>query len=83
MLRTWDCSEKPKRKKRKGDDDEFKTRNKILEQQLRKDINVDIKPVYTEEELEEIERQQLEEEESQYDIDYDEYEDYYDDEGMM
>ena len=75
--------EKPKRKKRKGDDDEFKTRNKILEQQLRKDINVDIKPVYTEEELEEIERQQLEEEESQYDIDYDEYEDYYDDEGMM
>ena len=75
--------EKPKRKKRKGDDDEFKTRNKILEQQLRKDISVDIKPVYTEEELEEIERQQLEEEESQYDIDYDEYEDYYDDEGMM
>ena len=75
--------EKPKRKKRKGDDDEFKTRNKILEQQLRKDISVDIKPVYTEEELEEIERQQLEEEESKYDIDYDEYEDYYDDEEMM
>ena len=35
---------------------------------------------YTDEELEEIERQEMLEEESQYDIDYDEYEDYYNDE---
>lgn len=68
----------PSRKKKKKDEDTFKVRNKVLEQQLAKNISVDIKPVYTEEELEEIERQQMEEEESQYDIDYDEYEDYYD-----
>lgn len=70
-----------KKKKRKSEDDDIKVRNKVLEQQLRKDIDSEnFKPVYTEEELEEIERQQMEEEESQYDIDYDEYEDYYDDE---
>ncbi len=68
----------PSRKKKKKEEDSFKVRNKVLEQQLAKNISVDIKPVYTEEELEEIERQQMEEEESQYDIDYDEYEDYYD-----
>lgn len=73
----------PKKKKRKSDEDEYKTRNKVLEQQLRKDIKSDIKPIYTEEELEEIERQRLEEEESQYDIDYDEYEEYYDDDDSM
>ena len=73
-------AEKPKRKKRKSDEDEFKTRNKVLEAQLRKDINPDIKPVYTQEELDEIEYQQELEEESMYDIDYDEYEDYYRDE---
>ena len=72
-------ADKPaKKKKKKGEEDEIKTRNKVLEQQLRKDINDDFKPVYTDEELEEIELQQLEEEESQYDIDYDEYEEYYD-----
>ena len=74
--------EKPKRKKRKGDDDDIKVRNKVLEQQIRKDLdNSSFKPVYTEEELEEIERQQMEEEESQYDIDYDEYEEYYDEDN--
>ncbi len=68
----------PSRKKKKKDEDTFKVRNKVLEQQLAKNISVDIKPVYTEGELEESERQQGEEEEAQYDIDYDEYEDYYD-----
>ncbi len=77
-------SDKPKRKKRKSDEDEFKTRNKDLEAQLRKDVNPDFKPVYTQEELDEIEYLQELEEESQYDIDYDEYEDYYrDDEENM
>ena len=72
-------TDKPKRKKRKGEDDDIKVRNKVLEQQIRKDLdNSSLKPIYTEEELEEIERQQMEEEESQYDIDYDEYEEYYD-----
>ena len=77
-------AEKPKRRKRKSDEDEFKTRNKDLEAMLKKDINPDFKPVYTQEELDEIEYQQELEEESQYDIDYDEYEDYYrDDEENM
>lgn len=67
---------KPKRKKRK-DEDEFKTRNTVLEKQLKKDFSNNLKPVYSEEELEEIERLEMEEEESQYDTDYDEYEDYY------
>ncbi len=72
-----------KRRKRKGDDDDIKVRNKVLEAQLRKDLdNSSLKPVYTDEELEEIERQQLEEEESQYDIDYDDYEDYYDEDTI-
>lgn len=75
---------KAKKKKCKGEE-EFKVRNKVLEAQLRKElVNADIKPIYTEEELEEIERQQELEEESQYDIDYDEYEDYYrDDEDLI
>ena len=77
-------SDKPKRRKRKSDEDEFKTRNKDLEAQLKKDVNPDFKPVYTQEELDEIEYLQELEEESQYDIDYDEYEDYYrDDEENM
>lgn len=70
------------KKKRRGEEEDIKTRNKVLEQQLRKDIDTDsMKPVYTDEELDEIERQQEEEEESQYNIDYDEYEEYYDDDS--
>ena len=73
--------EKPKRKKRKSDDEDIKVRNKDLANQLRKDLDTsNVKPVYTDEELEEIERQEMLEKESQYDIDYDEYEDYYNDE---
>ena len=74
--------DKPKRKKRRNDEDDIKVRNNVLEQQLRSSLNNDnMRPVYTEEELEEIERQQLEEEERMYDIDYDEYEDYYDEDN--
>ena len=46
-----------------------------------KDIDYGMKPIYSEEELEEIERKQLEEEENDWihdDIDFDEYDKYYD-----
>ena len=48
-----------------------------------KDIDYGMKPIYSEEELEEIERKQLEEEENDWihdDIDFDEYDKYYDEE---
>ena len=66
-----------KKRRRKGEEDNFKTRNDELLKQLKRDGTDISKPVYTEEELEEIERQQMEDEESMYDIDYDEYEEYY------
>ncbi|MBR2794911.1 MAG: transcription termination/antitermination protein NusA [Solobacterium sp.] len=66
-----------KKRRRKGEEDNFKTRNDELLKQLMKDGTEISKPVYTEEELDEIERQQMEDEESMYDIDYDEYEEYY------
>ncbi|MBR2759604.1 MAG: transcription termination/antitermination protein NusA [Solobacterium sp.] len=66
-----------KKRRRKGEEDNFKTRNDELLKQLKKDGTEISKPVYTEEELDEIERQQMEDEESMYDIDYDEYEEYY------
>ena len=72
---------KPKRKKKK-DEDEFKVKNKDLLKEIgKKDIELDSdnKPVYTEEELAEIEAQQKAEEEKQFDIDYDDYADYYQD----
>ena len=43
----------------------------------------DNRPVYSEEELAEIEAQQESEAEKEYDIDYDEYEEYYDDDENM
>ena len=73
---------RPKRKKKKGEEDEYKVRNKDLEEQIKKNLNtVDTRPIYSEEELAEIEAAQLEEEEREYDIDYDEYEDYYDEDN--
>ena len=73
---------RPKRKKKKGDEDEYKVRNKDLEEQIKKNLaSVDNRPIYTEEELAEIEAAQLEEEEREYDFDYDEYEDYYDEDN--
>jgi len=72
--------DKFKRKKKKSEEDEIKVSNKKLMDQISDKLaNADIKPVYTEEELKEIEAQQEKEEESKYDIDYDEYEDYYKD----
>jgi len=72
-------TDKPKRKKKKTEEDEYKVRNKDLADQIRKNLNtVDTRPVYSEEELAEIEEAQWEEEEREYDFDYDEYEDYYD-----
>ncbi len=73
---------RPKRKKKKSDEDEYKVRNKDLEEQIKKNLSaVDNRPIYTEEELAEIEAAQLEEEEREYDFDYDEYEDYYDEDN--
>ncbi len=68
-----------KKRRKKGDDDGIKTRNDELLKQLTGTTEI-VKPVYTEEELDEIERQQQEEEYSKYDDidDYDEYEEYYD-----
>lgn len=67
-----------KRKKKSEEENTIKTRNDELLKQL-KGSKKENKPIYTEEELAEIEKQQEEEEASQYDIDYDEYEDYYSD----
>ena len=50
-----------KKRRRKGEEDNFKTRNDELLKQLKKDGTEISKPVYTEEELDEIERQQMEE----------------------
>lgn len=75
-------SDRPKRKKKKGEEEEYKVRNKDLEEQIKKNLAaVDNRPIYSEEELAEIEAAQLEEEEREYDFDYDEYEDYYDEDN--
>ena len=64
------------KRKKKKDEDEHKTRAK----DLLKDKDYDIRPVYSEEELEEIRYQEELEEEARYadDVDYDEYDEYYD-----
>lgn len=64
----------PKRKKKKDDEDR-KLRAKDILSHL--DIDYDNRPVYSEEELEEI-RLREEAEMDQYDVDYDAYEEYYD-----
>ncbi len=79
-------SSKPKpekrddRRRKKKEEDEHKLRSI----DIRKDLDYEIKPLYSEEELAEIARQEEEEEMSQYDdyMDYEEYDDdeYYDDE---
>ena len=71
-------------KKKKKDEEEYKVRNKDLEEQIKKNLLVaDNRPIYSEEELAEIEAQQESEAEKEYDIDYDEYEEYYDDDENM
>ena len=83
-------SSKPKstdskyKKKKKKEEEEYKVRNKDLEEQIKKNLLVaDNRPIYSEEELAEIEAQQESEAEKEYDIDYDEYEEYYDDDENM
>lgn len=83
-------SSKPKnsdskyKKKKKKEEEEYKVRNKELEEQIKKNLLVaDNRPIYSEEELAEIEAQQESEAEKEYDIDYDEYEEYYDDDENM
>ena len=72
------------KKKKKKEEEEYKVRNKDLEEQIKKNLLVaDNRPIYSEEELAEIEAQQESEAEKEYDIDYDEYEEYYDDDENM
>jgi len=67
-----------KKKRKSKDDDERRVRAEDLE---KKEYADEFKPVYSDEELEEIEAQQAEEEENSWinddEIDFDEYEDYY------
>ena len=68
-----------KKKKRKGEEEE----RRLRPEDLRTNKEYEIRPEYTEEELEEIARSQEEEENDSWindDIDFDEYEEYYDDE---
>ena len=66
------------KKRKKKDDDERRVRAEDLE---KKEYSDDFKPVYSDEELEEIEAKEAEEEENSWinddDIDFDEYDDYY------
>ena len=65
-----------KKKKKKEEDD-----HKVRAKELLKDKEYDIRPVYSEEELEEIRLREEMELDAQYadDVDYDEYDEYYDD----
>lgn len=66
-----------KKRRKKGEDDE----RRLRANDLKKDKDYEIKPEYTEEELEEIELNEAEELENSWindDIDFDEYDDYYD-----
>ncbi|MBQ0035672.1 MAG: transcription termination/antitermination protein NusA [Firmicutes bacterium] len=69
-----------KKKRKNKDDEDRRVRAEDLE---KKEYDENFKPVYSEEELEEIEAQEAEEEENSWinddDIDFDEYEDYYED----
>ncbi|MBR2787643.1 MAG: transcription termination/antitermination protein NusA, partial [Erysipelotrichaceae bacterium] len=66
------------KRRRKKDDEDRRVRAEDLE---KKDYDENFRPVYTDEELEEIEAQEAEEMENSWinddDIDFDEYEDYY------
>ena len=69
------------KKRKKKDDTERRVRAEDLE---KKEYGEDVKPFYSEEELEEIEAQQQAEEDNTWindDIDFDEYDEYYDEEN--
>ena len=68
--------DKPKRRRKKEEDE-----RRLRASELTKGKDYEIKPEYTDEELEEIEREQELEDENSWindDIDFDEYDDYYD-----
>jgi len=68
------------KKKKKKDDPERRVRAEDLE---KKEYDEDVKPFYSDEELEEIEAQEQADEDNTWindDIDFDEYDEYYDDE---
>ncbi len=71
-------SHAPTKRRRKKDDEDRRVRAEDLE---KKEYDENFKPVYSEEELEEIEAMEAMEEENSWinddDIDFDEYEDYY------
>lgn len=72
-----------KRKKKSDSEDNYKIDNKELERQIKEKLATSQQaPLYTEEELEEIEAQRQAEEDRELGIDeeFDEYDDYYDDE---
>ncbi len=73
--------EKVTKKRKKKDDDDRRLRGEDLE---KKEYDDDVKPTYSEEELEEIRQQEEELEEDSWinddDIDFDEYDEYYDEE---
>lgn len=69
--------EKTKKRRKKADDDD----RRLRASELKGDKDYEIKPEYTDEELEEIEREMELEDENSWindDIDFDEYDDYYD-----
>ncbi len=70
------------KKRKKKDDDDRRLRGENLE---KKEYDEDVKPTYSEEELEEIRQQEEELEEDSWinddDIDFDEYDEYYDEEN--
>ena len=67
--------EKPVRKKKKGDEEERRLTPKALKELKKKEY--DIKPVYSDEELEEIENQ-IDDRFDYDDVDYDEFDKFYD-----
>lgn len=73
--------EKVTKKRKKKDDEDRRLRGENLE---KKEYDDDVKPTYSEEELEEIRQQEEELEEDSWinddDIDFDEYDEYYDEE---
>lgn len=74
--------EKVTKKRKKKDDDDRRLRGENLE---KKEYDEDVKPTYSEEELEEIRQKEEELEEDSWinddDIDFDEYDEYYDEEN--
>ncbi|MFV0479715.1 MAG: transcription termination factor NusA [Anaerorhabdus sp.] len=75
--KTKPLEKKDDKRKKKKEKDEEERKSRAID--LKKDKDYEIKPVYSEEELEEIRmREELESNDNYSEIDYDEFEDYYD-----